>query len=89
MAGIYLLVWALGIWRRICAGNLAIAQCHVARCVCRRAERCVVRLSEVSEVDGLLIIYLNRLSDYLFTLARKIGKDFGVAEVAWKIEKKE
>jgi len=70
------------------SGSAEVSNCHIARCVCRRAERNVVRLAENSEVDGLLIIYLNRLSDLLFTLARKIGKDFGVAEVAWQFEKK-
>jgi cob(I)alamin adenosyltransferase len=65
-----------------------VAQCHIARCVCRRAERSVVRLSEVSPVDKIVIIYLNRLSDFLFTLARKIAKDNQVKEVAWHFEKK-
>ncbi len=66
------------------SGNIEIAQCHVARCICRRAERIVVRLAEVSKVDELLIRYLNRLSDFLFTLSRKVGKDFGVEEVIWQ-----
>jgi len=70
------------------AGSIEVAQCHIARCVCRRAERNVVRLSEVSPVEKVVIIYLNRLSDFLFTLARKIAKDFNVAEVAWHFEKK-
>lgn len=66
------------------SGNENVAHCHVARCVCRRAERTVVRLSEQAPVDQILIIYLNRLSDFLFTLSRKIGKDFGVEEVIWQ-----
>lgn len=65
------------------AGNDAVGHCHVARCVCRRAERNAVRLGLESEVDENVIMYLNRLSDYLFTLARKVGKDFGVEEVKW------
>jgi cob(I)alamin adenosyltransferase len=70
------------------AGSVEVAQCHIARCVCRRAERSVVRLSEVSPVDKFVIVYLNRLSDFLFTLARKIAKDNQVKEVAWHFEKK-
>ena len=51
-------------------GSKASAQTHIARCVCRRAERVVVQLSRVDFVDKLLLVYLNRLSDYLFCLAR-------------------
>ena len=65
------------------AGHIAVAQCHVARTVCRRAERAVVVLDEQEGVDPVLLKYLNRLSDLLFVLARKIGKDFGIAEVTW------
>ncbi|MDP2174593.1 MAG: cob(I)yrinic acid a,c-diamide adenosyltransferase [Bacteroidota bacterium] len=66
------------------AGSLSIAQCHVARCVCRRAERLVVALSQIEKLDDVLIIeYLNRLSDYLFVLSRYVGKAEGVKEVNW------
>ena len=54
----------------IAGGTLMGAQCHVARTVCRRAERCVVTLSRQTAVDATLLRYLNRLSDYLFVLAR-------------------
>ena len=54
----------------IAGGNMIGAQCHVARTVCRRAERCVVTLSRQSRVDAPLLRYLNRLSDFLFVLAR-------------------
>ncbi|WP_299284853.1 cob(I)yrinic acid a,c-diamide adenosyltransferase [uncultured Mucilaginibacter sp.] len=64
-------------------GNNAIAFCHLARCVCRRAERIVVSLSEESFVEEKVKIYLNRLSDYLFMLARKIGHDQNIAENKW------
>jgi cob(I)alamin adenosyltransferase len=64
-------------------GNNAISFCHIARCVCRRAERLSVHLSEESRVDEKVNIYLNRLSDYLFTLARKIGNDQSIAENQW------
>ncbi|MBD0284078.1 MAG: cob(I)yrinic acid a,c-diamide adenosyltransferase [Flavisolibacter sp.] len=58
---------------------------HVARCVCRRAERCCVALQEASmEVEPLVLQYLNRLSDYLFVLARYISYLLKVEEVQWK-----
>lgn len=64
-------------------GNNAISFCHIARCVCRRAERVVIHLAEESMVDEKVIIYLNRLSDYLFTLARKIANDNKIPENQW------
>jgi cob(I)alamin adenosyltransferase len=65
-------------------GHPANSICHIARTVCRRAERQVVNLSEHDTVDPLIIKYLNRLSDYLFVLSRKISKDFGAEEIQWK-----
>ena len=65
-------------------GNQAAAVCHVARTVCRRAERAVVRLSEIDETQPILIQYLNRLSDFLFVLARKFSHDAGKPEIVWK-----
>jgi cob(I)alamin adenosyltransferase len=65
-------------------GHVAVSHCHVARCICRRAERITIRLSEVHPVDAVNIKYLNRLSDYLFVLARKIGKDLNAPENPWK-----
>jgi cob(I)alamin adenosyltransferase len=64
-------------------GSNAISFCHVARCVCRRAERLSVELAEKSPVDEKVNIYLNRLSDYLFTLARKIGYEQNIIENKW------
>jgi cob(I)alamin adenosyltransferase len=64
-------------------GNNAISFCHIARCVCRRAERLSVHLAEESTVDAKVNVYLNRLSDYLFTLARKIGNEQKVPENQW------
>lgn len=55
----------------IAGGNVTGAQCHVARTVCRRAERCVVSLARQTHVDDVLLRYLNRLSDYFFVLARR------------------
>lgn len=65
-------------------GHIVVSYCHVARCVCRRAERICIRLSEVHPVEPINIKYLNRLSDYLFVLARKLGKDFDAPETPWK-----
>lgn len=56
---------------------------HVARCICRRAERLVVYLADNEEIDGMIVTYLNRLSDYLFTLARYLDKLAGGEEIAW------
>lgn len=64
-------------------GDVLISNCHIARCVCRRAERAVVHLSEGSFVADKVIIYLNRLSDYLFTLSRKIAVDLDKPENIW------
>lgn len=65
-------------------GNQAAATAHIARTVCRRAERCVVRLAEHDEVQPVLIQYLNRLSDFLFVLARKFANDANEPEIIWK-----
>jgi cob(I)alamin adenosyltransferase len=65
-------------------GHQAVSFGHVARCVCRRAERLVIHLGEESPVEDLVIMYLNRLSDYLFVLSRAMAHDLGVAEVTWK-----
>jgi cob(I)alamin adenosyltransferase len=68
-------------------GSPAAAWCHVARCVCRRAERLVVALSVKDKVDGLIIVHLNRLSDYLYVLARKINHDDRGPEILWPPER--
>lgn len=65
-------------------GQVANSACHVARCVCRRTERLVTHLNETETVEPLIIKYLNRLSDYLFVLARNISADTGAEEVPWK-----
>jgi cob(I)alamin adenosyltransferase len=64
--------------------STAGAQAHVARCVCRRAERLVVHLAEKEEIDPLIVKYLNRLSDYLFTLARHLDQASGAQEILWR-----
>lgn len=65
-------------------GHTTISFCHVARCVCRRAERCTLKLNEEQPVNELIYKYLNRLSDYLFELARKFAMDLKVTETPWK-----
>ena len=66
-------------------GHPAISTAHVARCICRRTERCCVNMNEQEIfVEPLVLKYLNRLSDYLFVLARYIGLQLQVAEIAWK-----
>lgn len=64
-------------------GSNVVSYCHIARCVCRRAERIAVHLAEESSVEPNVTVYLNRLSDYLFILARKVGHDENVAENKW------
>ncbi len=65
-------------------GHSASSWCHLARCVCRRGERLVSQLSETETTDPVILTYLNRLSDYLFVLARKILHDQGAAEIPWQ-----
>jgi cob(I)alamin adenosyltransferase len=66
-------------------GHVAVSTAHVARCVCRRAERICVNMKEQELfVDALVIKYLNRLSDYLFILSRYIGHLLGAEEIPWK-----
>ena len=65
-------------------GHPAVSTAHVCRCVCRRAERCVVRLQSEEPVAPLVLQYLNRLSDYLFELSRFIGHQLAIPEIPWK-----
>ena len=64
-------------------GHSTISYCHITRCVCRRAERLISYLVENDAVEIIVLQYLNRLSDYLFVLARKIAVDKAVEEVPW------
>lgn len=68
-------------------GHPTVSHCHVARCVCRRAERIATHLHEIDPTDERVLIYLNRLSDYLFVLARKLSYDLKADEVKWIPEK--
>lgn len=64
-------------------GHTTVSYCHIARCVCRRAERLAVHLNEIDPIDERVLQYLNRLSDYLFVLARKLTFDLQAEEVKW------
>ena len=68
-------------------GATIVSYCHLARTVCRRAERLVIRMSESFPVEELIVKYLNRLSDYLFVLSRKFAYDLGVGDSLWKPRK--
>ena len=69
-------------------GHPRISYCHIARTVCRRAERSLVCLNKINPLDEIIIRFINRLSDYLFILARKTGKDLGVKDRLWLTGKK-
>ncbi len=64
-------------------GHQTVSFCHIARCICRRAERITVELSENEVINDNILTYLNRLSDYLFVLARKLNYDNNGDEIAW------
>jgi len=68
-------------------GHVLIAYTHLARCTCRRAERFITELKGEEDVSNVIIAYINRLSDYLFILARKLSKDFDVEEIKWIAKK--
>lgn len=69
-------------------GHTTVSYCHIARTVCRRAERKTSILHELEPTDANVLSYLNRLSDYLFVLARKLSKDLQVEEIKWIPAKK-
>ena len=64
-------------------GHKTVSKCHVARTVCRRAERIIVELSSHVTIDPIILSYFNRLSDYLFTLSRKLSLDLNADESPW------
>ncbi len=70
-------------------GHTTVSYCHIARTICRRAERMVTLLHENEPVDSMVLTYLNRLSDYLFVLARKLSYDLKADEIKWIPKKKD
>ena len=68
-------------------GHQTVSFCHIARCVCRRAERLTSYLNDNEPINPLVLQYINRLSDYLFVLARKLSHDLHAEEIKWIPEK--
>ena len=66
-------------------GNIVVSYCHITRCVCRRAERAVTRLKQSEDLHPVITKFLNRLSDFLFVMARKIGYESGNQEIKWPL----
>jgi cob(I)alamin adenosyltransferase len=66
-------------------GSVLVSYCHIARCVCRRAERAVLRLKETEETPEIVLRFLNRLSDFLFVLSRRLSLDLNNEEVIWSV----
>jgi len=64
-------------------GHSTVSYCHIARSICRRAERITTKLNSKQPVPTEVLIYLNRLSDFLFVLARKLSKDLKAEEIKW------
>ena len=69
-------------------GHVIVSYAHLARCTCRRAERFVTELNEIENVPHTIIAYINRLSDFLFILSRKLARDYEVEEIKWIAQKK-
>ncbi len=65
-------------------GSPAAAWLHLARCVCRRAERCIVTLNQQSTLRKTVLLYVNRLGDLLFVMARTANAESGTSDVAWQ-----
>ncbi|MBN2235912.1 MAG: cob(I)yrinic acid a,c-diamide adenosyltransferase [Bacteroidales bacterium] len=65
-------------------GHVLASHAHIARTICRRAERLTIKSAETHPIDPLCIKYLNRLSDFLFVLARKFAYELGGKEIKWK-----
>ena len=68
-------------------GHTTVSYCHVARTICRRTERIITLLHEESPLPDTVLAFINRLSDFLFVLARKLSKDLNAKEVKWIPEK--
>jgi len=66
-------------------GHLLVSYCHIARCVCRRAERSVLRLNDTEKIPSVVYKFLNRLSDYLFVLSRLVSLELDNKEINWSV----
>jgi cob(I)alamin adenosyltransferase len=66
-------------------GHMIVSYCNIARCICRRAERAVLRLNSTEEVPDIIYKFLNRLSDYLFVLSRMISLELDIEEITWQV----
>jgi cob(I)alamin adenosyltransferase len=66
-------------------GHVLVSYCHIARCVCRRAERAVLRLNDSEKVPETVYVFLNRLADYLYVLSRYIGYELDIEEDKWSV----
>jgi cob(I)alamin adenosyltransferase len=66
-------------------GNILVSYCHITRCVCRRAERAVSMLNNTEESPEIVNKFLNRLSDFLFVLSRKISSELDIEEIKWQV----
>lgn len=64
-------------------GNILVSNCHIARCVCRRAERNVLKLNQDEKSPEIVARFLNRLADYLFVLSRYISLELDIEEIKW------
>lgn len=67
-------------------GHPQISHCHICRVMCRKAERKVIELEQTNRIHPLIVPFLNRLSDYFFTLSRYLCKDLGIDEIKWEPE---
>ena len=68
-------------------GHVAVSYAHLARCTCRRAERFITELNEIENSPKTILAYINRLSDYLFILSRKLARDYQAEEIKWVAQK--
>lgn len=68
-------------------GHVAVSYAHLARCTCRRAERFITELNEIENTPKIIIAYINRLSDFLFILSRKLARDYQAEEIKWVAQK--
>jgi cob(I)alamin adenosyltransferase len=66
-------------------GNALVSYCHIARCVCRRAERAVLKVNQTDKTPDTILKFLNRLADFLFVLARQISLELDIEEISWPV----